>query len=285
MGSLYVVATPIGNLSDITKRAIEVLNDVDYILCEDTRTSLKLLNYFNIKNKLMSYHKFNEAERVKKVLFDLKKGLNVALISDAGTPCINDPGSVIVKECKENDISVYGVGGISAFVTALSISGLDTSSFTFCGFFPREKQKQVELIKEINKSSVKTFVFYESPKRIVKSLEFLCKQLPNAKVNVCKELTKIHEKSFYGNINLVLENLKLDDKTSVGEYTFIVEKEEKKELETANEKNISIEAMLVDKMIKNNITLKEAIDFLNKESSDLSKKDIYNASLNVKNLI
>ena len=141
MGTLYVVATPIGNLSDMTERAIKTLTEVDYILCEDTRNSIKLLNHFNIKNKLIAYHKFNEQEKVNSIIKDLKEGKNIALISDAGTPCISDPGSIIVKQAKENKINVIGIGGISASITALSISGLHTTSFTFYGFFPREKKR------------------------------------------------------------------------------------------------------------------------------------------------
>ena len=268
MGNLYVVATPIGNLSDMTQRAVETLKEVDYILCEDTRNSIKLLNYFDIKNKLVSYHKFNEQEKVESIIKDLKEGKNIALISDAGTPCINDPGEYIVKKAREEHIPVFGIGGISAF--------------TYYGFFPREKKEQEELIENINNSDIKTFIFYESPKRIIKTIEFLAKELPDLKISVSKELTKLHEKNFYGNITEVLKEIKQDDKTSIGEYTFIIEKEEKIKKQ---EQNISIEAQLIDLIIKNNITIKEAVDLLNKENKNLSKKEIYNASLNLKNIL
>ena len=281
MGNLYVVATPIGNLKDISERAIETLKTVDYILCEDTRTSLKLLNHFDIKNKLVSYHKFNEKDRSDSIITDLKKGMNIAVISDAGTPCINDPGEVIVRKAREEGISVYGIGGISAVITALSISGLDTSNFTYYGFFPRENKEQSNIIEQIKSSNIKTYVFYESPKRIVKSLEVLSKELPNIKVSVCKELTKLHEKNYYGNIEKVLDELRHDDKFAVGEYTFIIEKEYFKKEKNKN----SIESMLVDKMVKNGVSLKEAVDCLNKEVSTLSKKEIYNASLKLKDLL
>lgn len=277
---LFVVATPIGNLNDISKRALETLKDADYILCEDTRNSINLLNHFDIKNKLVAYHKFNEEEKVSSIIKDLKNNKNIALISDAGTPCINDPGNVIVKKAREESIPVIGVGGISACITALSISGLDTTSFTYYGFFPRENKEKKTLIDNIKKSDINTFVFYESPKRIIKTLEYLEKELPNIKVNVLKELTKIHEKSFYGNISYVLDLLKKDDKTSFGEYTFIIEKNFKEE----NNTNISIEALLIDTMIINNISMKDAIDILNK-TTDFSKKDIYAASLNIKSKI
>lgn len=280
MGTLYVVATPIGNLNDMTLRAIDILKEVSYILCEDTRTSLKLLDHFDIKNKLVSYHKFNEMEKVDRIINDLKSGLNIALISDAGTPCISDPGNILVKRARQEDIKVLGVGGISALVTALSVCGVNTDKFTFYGFFPRETKDKNKLVKEIESSFVDTFVFYESPKRIVKTLEFLSLKLGNVKVSVFKELTKIHEKNYYGLINDVILSLKEDDKTSLGEYTFIIEKEER----ILEKSDISLEALLVNEMTKENIGLRDATNKLNNDLDDVSKKDIYNAGLNLKKL-
>lgn len=280
MGTLYVVATPIGNLNDMTLRAISTLKEVSYILCEDTRTSLKLLDHFDIKNKLVSYHKFNEMEKVDKIINDLKNGLDVALISDAGTPCISDPGNILVKRARQEDIKVLGVGGISALVTALSVSGVNTDKFTFYGFFPRETKDKNKLIKEIESSFVNTFVFYESPKRIVKTLEFLSLKLGNVKVSLFKELTKLHEKNYYGLINDVILRLKDDEKTSLGEYTFILEKERR----ILEKNNMSVEALLVNEMIKENLSLKDATNKLNNDLDDISKKDIYNAGLNLKRL-
>ena len=280
MGTLYVVATPIGNLNDMTLRAIDTLKEVSYILCEDTRTSLKLLDHFDIKNKLVSYHKFNEMEKVDRIINDLKNGLDIALISDAGTPCISDPGNILVKRARQEDIKVLGVGGISALVTALSVCGVNTDKFTFYGFFPRETKDKNKLVKEIENSFVNTFVFYESPKRIVKTLEFLSLKLGNVKVSVFKELTKIHEKNYYGLINDVILRLKEDDKTSLGEYTFIIEKEGR----ILEKSDISLEALLVNEMIKENIGLRDATNKLNNDLDDVSKKDIYNAGLNLKKL-
>ena len=280
MGTLYVVATPIGNLNDMTLRAIDTLKEVSYILCEDTRTSLKLLDHFDIKNKLVSYHKFNEMEKVDRIINDLKSGLDIALISDAGTPCISDPGNILVKRARQEDIKVLGVGGISALVTALSVCGVNTDKFTFYGFFPRETKDKNKLVKEIENSFVNTFVFYESPKRIVKTLEFLSLKLGNVKVSVFKELTKIHEKNYYGLINDVILRLKEDDKTSLGEYTFIIEKEGR----ILEKNDIFVEALLVNEMIKENIGLKDATNKLNNDLDDVSKKDIYNAGLNLKKL-
>lgn len=281
MGILYVVATPIGNLGDISKRALEVLRDVDIILCEDTRHSLILLNHYEIKNKLISYHKFNEKERSAMIIDDLKNGKNIAIITDAGTPCVSDPGYILIRDAKNNGIEVIGVGGISACITALSVSGIDSSSFSFYGFFPRENKDKEKLMDNIIKSNIKTYIFYESPKRIIKTLEYIYLKLGNVLISVSSDLTKVHEKNYYGKIDKVISELKNNDNSSLGEYTFIIEKELVKE----DEINLSIEALLIDEVIKNNISLKDAIDIVNKNNSNLSKKDIYNASLNLKNIL
>ena len=281
MGTLYVVGTPIGNLDDFSKRAVDTLNLVDVILCEDTRHSMILLNHYNIKKRCISYHKFNEKEKVDSIIDMLKKGLNVAIITDAGLPCVSDPGYILVEAARLNDIEVIGVGGISASVTALSISGLKNDSFTFYGFFPRENKDKKSLIETLKKSSVDTFIFYESPKRILKTLEYLKDSLGNIKICVCSDLTKLHEKSYFGTIEKVHNELVNNPNVEKGEYTFVIEKcfveEEKIDL--------SIEARLVDIIVKENITLKDAIDILNREDMNLSKKDIYNASLNLKDIL
>ena len=160
MGTLYVVATPIGNLNDMTPRAVEVLKNVNLILCEDTRHSLGLLNYFNIKNRLMAYHKFNEKEKVNEIISYLKSGDDIALITDAGSPCISDPGYILVNEARKEGVNVIGVGGISAVITALSVSGLNTDSFSFYGFFPRENKEKDEFIKNIESTKSNLAVIY-----------------------------------------------------------------------------------------------------------------------------
>lgn len=282
MGILYVVATPIGNLSDISDRALNVLKDVDIILCEDTRHSLKLLNHYDIKNNLISYHKFNEKERSNSIIEKLESGKNIALISDAGTPCISDPGYILVKDAKEKGIEVIGVGGISALITGLSVSGLNSDSFSFYGFFPRENKDKSEIIYNIKNSDIKTFIFYESPKRIIKSLECILENLGNVLVSVSSDLTKLHEKNYYGRLDKVINELKNNDNSNLGEYTFIIEND----LDFSNNDNsLSIEAMIIDEMISNNISMKEAIDLVNNKNKDLHKKDIYNASLNLKNIL
>lgn len=281
MGILYVVATPIGNLDDFTKRAIDTLKSVDIILCEDTRHSLILLNHYDIKNKLLAYHKFNEKEKVNSIIEMLKNGKNIAIITDAGLPCVSDPGYILVEQARLNNIEVIGVGGISASLTALSISGLKNDSFTFYGFFPRETKDKKRLIDDIKKSDVDTFIFYESPKRILKTLEYLKDNLGNIKICVCSDLTKLHEKSYFGNINYVYETLLNNENVEKGEYTFVIEKSFKEE----EQKDVSTESKLVDIMIKNNVSLKEAIDILKNNDNNLSKKDIYNASLNLKDIL
>lgn len=281
MGTLYVVATPIGNLNDMTKRAIETLKEVDIILCEDTRTSMKLLNNFNIKNKLMSYHKYNEQEQTKNIIKLLKQDKNIAIITDAGTPCISDPGYILVKEARENNITVIPIGGISALTTALSASGIETDKFTFQGFFPRETKEKIKLLEELNQTTIKVHIFYESPKRIIKTLEYLKNNLDIEKISIFKELTKLHEKNYYGSLEEVLNKLQNEEKTNQGEYTFIIKTKQKQE----KEQNISLEALIIDKLIKEQKTIKEIVEILNKENKNISKKDLYNASLNLKQIL
>ena len=280
MGTLFVVATPIGNLNDLSPRAIETLKNVDYILAEDTRQTIKLLNHFDIKNKMVSYHKFNEKERTVEIISDLKNDKNIALVSDAGTPCISDPGYILVKEALENDVKVIGIPGCSAVITALSVGGLDTSSFTFYGFVPTENKLKKELFNKIKTSDVKTKVIYESPKRIIKLLKDINNEIPGCAVSVCSELTKLHESCIHGKIDEVYEKMKDDPNSLKGEYVVLISNEP----ENKKKENISIEAMLIDVMIKENCLVKEAIGIVNKQNDNLSKKDIYNASLNLKEI-
>ncbi len=281
MGTLFVVATPIGNLNDLSPRAIETLKNADYILVEDTRQTIKLLNHFDIKNKMVSYHKFNERERISEIISDLKSDKNIAIVSDAGTPCISDPGYILVKKTLENDIKVIGIPGCSAVITALSIGGLDTSSFTFYGFVPTENKPRKELFNKIKISDIKTKVIYESPKRIIKLLKDLNNEMPGCVVSVCSELTKFHESCVYGKIDEVYEKMKDDPNSLKGEYVVLISNKPEK----LEKSNISVEAMLIDVMVKENCSVKEAIGILNKQNDGISKKDIYNASLNLKDVL
>ncbi len=280
MGTLYVVATPIGNLKDLSFRAIETLKNCDLILVEDTRQTIKLLNHYDIKNKMVSYHKFNEREKCEKILEELKNGKDIALVSDAGTPCISDPGYILIQRLRQENINILVVPGCSAVISALSVGGLDTSSFGFYGFVPTVKNLRDELFEDIKNSSLKTKVVYESPKRIIKFLEELALKIPNCNVCICSELTKVHEKYFYGKIVDVLKNMKENDNTEKGEYVILISNDHEENLK----ETFSLEAMIVDDMIKNRCSLKEAIKNVNGNNKNISKKEIYNASLNLKEI-
>lgn len=281
MGTLFVVATPIGNLNDLSPRAIATLENSDLILVEDTRQTIKLLNHFNIKTKMISYHKFNETKRTKEIIEDLKDGKNISLVSDAGTPCISDPGYILVKCARENNINVIGIPGCSAFVTALSICGLDTSSFTFYGFVPTENKSKKELFDSIKHSNVKIKILYESPKRILNLLEELKKDIPGCVLCICNELTKVHENSIYGKIEDVYNKMKLDSNCEKGEYVILLSNEPK----LKKENDISLEAMIIDEMIKENCSLKDAVKLVSEKNNNISKKEVYNASLNLKKMM
>lgn len=225
-GKLYLVATPIGNLEDITLRAIRSLKEVDLIAAEDTRNTLKLLNHFEIKKPLVSYHRHNEEIKVDNLIEKLKNGENIAVVSDAGTPGISDPGEVIVKEAIKNDIEVIPIPGACAAINALIASGLDTKEFTFIGFLPLNKKLRKEKLTEI-KNETKTIIIYEAPHKLKNTLEDLKDILQNRKVVLARELTKIHEEFIRGNIEEIIskaESLK-------GEMIILIEGAEYKEKE------------------------------------------------------
>lgn len=286
MSKLFVVATPIGNLSDISKRALEVLETSDYILAEDTRHTIKLLNYYDIKTKMMAYHKFNEKKKTFEIIDMMKENdLNVALVTDAGTPCISDPGYMIVKAAHENYIEVVGVPGASAVITGLSIAGFDTQSFSFFGFIPRENKELEKFYKDIKSSNTLAVVVYESPKRIIKSLYKMQENLGNVNIAVMSDMTKMHEKVYRGNIEEVISLLEENDNAEKGEYAIVIENV-KETLESDNVNtisNVSLEAMIVDEMIKSEVSMKEAITNVSKKNN-ISKSQVYEASLNLKNI-
>lgn len=196
-GKLYLVPTPIGNLKDITLRALETLRNVDIIAAEDTRQTLKLLNHFEIKKPLISYHKFNEQIKSDKIIDLLMEGNNVALVSDAGTPGISDPGSVIVGRCIEKKINFEVLPGATAITTALVYSGLDTTKFLFRGFLPRENKERKIVTNDLLQSQ-ETIIFYEAPHRLIDTLEFLLDTFGDRKIAVCRELTKIYQEIYRG---------------------------------------------------------------------------------------
>lgn len=213
---LYIVSTPIGNLGDITLRALETLKSVDLIACEDTRHTLNLLNHFEIKKPLISYHQHSKAPKVDKIIDELLSGKEVAVVTDAGTPGISDPGEILIKAAIENGIEVIPIPGVSAAITALSISGLNTDEFVFVGFLPHKKGRQTKL-KEIALEK-RTIILYESPYRIKKLLGELLEFVGDREVAVCRELTKKFEEITRGKISEVSDKIK-----EKGEFVVILE--------------------------------------------------------------
>ncbi len=230
MSKFYVVATPIGNMGDITLRAIETLKEVDLILCEDTRETKKILQKYNINTPTMSYHTQSKLAKVDKIFALLEEGKNLALVSDAGTPTISDPGAMLISQIKEKynsarqdlaeNVQVIPIPGPSAVIAALSASGLPTHEFTFLGFLPHKKGRET-LFKEIAESK-RTMVFYESPHRILKTLESLKKFCPNKKVCLAREITKIYEEFKTGSPSELLNYLTKNPIHQKGEFTMLV---------------------------------------------------------------
>ena len=223
-----MVATPIGNLEDITLRALRILKEVDLIAAEDTRNTLKLLNHFEIKKNLISYHRHNEEIKVDSLIEKVKKGENIAIVSDAGTPGISDPGEVIVKEAIKNNIEVIPIPGACAAINALIASGLDTSEFVFIGFLPLNKKLRKEKLEEIKKET-KTSIIYEAPHKLKKTLQDLKEIIDNRRVVLARELTKRHEEFLRENIDNLIEK----SESLKGEMIILIEgsKKEEKEIE------------------------------------------------------
>lgn len=251
-GILYLVATPIGNLDDITLRAINILNQVDYIAAEDTRHSLKLLNHLEITKPLISYHRHNEEIRTEDLINKLNEGKNIALISDAGMPIISDPGEEIVKQCIKENINIIPVPGACAALTALIASGIDAKEFSFYGFLPLNKKNREEKINQLKKE-IKTIILYEAPHKILNTLEDLEKSIGNREIVIARELTKIHEEYIRGKINEVKEKLK----NPKGEFVIIIE---------GNKEDEKIEDFLT------NLTIEEHYKYY--ENQGMDKKDI-----------
>ena len=270
---LYLVSTPIGNLKDITLRALEILKKSDIILCEDTRVSKKLLDKYEIKSKLISNHKFNEKKNVVKIIGYLKTEKIVSLISDAGTPVISDPGSVLVNQCIENNIRIYPIPGPSAVSTAVSISGF-SDQFFFYGFFPEKKQQIEREFKKLSKLN-STLVFFASTKKINKVIHELKNYFGGRKIVFCREITKLYEEFVREDI----DKLELFKKDQKGELTVVIS-------EISRNKNISqklgeSDIIKIKNMI-NKFTIKEIITKI-RISKNISKKEIYNLCISLKN--
>ncbi|MFR8233184.1 MAG: 16S rRNA (cytidine(1402)-2'-O)-methyltransferase [Clostridia bacterium] len=223
-GHLYIVATPIGNLEDITLRAINILKNVDIIAAEDTRHTLKLLNHFEISKPLISYHRHNEDTKTEILIKELITGKDIALVSDAGTPGICDPGEEIIKECIEQNIEVIPIPGACAMINALICSGISTKEFIFIGFLPLNKKLRKEKLEEIQKAN-KTLILYEAPHKLESTLKDLSTILEDRKIVLAREITKIHEEFIRGDIEFLIEK----SKEIKGEIVLIIEANNKKE--------------------------------------------------------
>ncbi len=278
-GKLYLVPTPIGNLKDITLRALEVLQNVDIIAAEDTRQSLKLLNHFNIKKTLISYHQHNEQGKSQNIIEQIKEGKDIAIISDAGSPGISDPGSVIVLKCIEQNIEFVVLPGATAITTALVYSGLDTTKFIFRGFLPRENKDRKPIIDDlINRSE--TLIFYEAPHRLLKTLEFLYENIGNRKISMCRELTKLYEEIIRLNLEEAVEYYKQN--APRGEYVLVIEGKSKEAIdkdERAKWDLLTIEEH-IQKHMDEGINKKDAMKKVAKDRN-MPKSEVYKHSLEI----
>tara|TARA_B100001250_G_scaffold170058_1_gene146498 strand:+ start:1750 stop:2607 length:858 start_codon:yes stop_codon:yes gene_type:complete len=270
---LYCVATPIGNLGDITFRAIETIKNSDFILCEDTRVSKKLLDKFKINKKLISNHKFNEKKNLKIILDQLENNKIISLISDAGTPAISDPGRILINECIKKKINIYPIPGSSAVSAAVSISGFSDKYF-FCGFLPEKKKEIIDLFNSISKFNC-SIVFFISPKKIIKTIDYIKKYFLDRKILICREITKYYEEYIRTNVK-ELSELNFSTK---GEITVVISENNNlekrlKELEESDKE--TIKSLIKKKTIK---------DIVNKISygKKISKKLIYNYCIKIKN--
>ena len=284
-GKLYIVATPIVNSRDMSPRGREILASVDMIAAEDTRRSMVLLNKLEIRNKLVSNHKFNEYGKARFFVEEMLAGKSVAVITDAGTPCISDPGNELIRAAVDAGIEVVGVPGCCAAVTALSVSGFDLSSFLFYGFFPRENAERRKLLEKLRRGDTRTFVFYESPKRIMELVDFFIESEAGIRMCLCNDLTKLHEMSFRGSPVEVKDKLLAKGNYDKGEYAVVIEINEEY-LFTKTEHTVSAEAMLVDAMLSGGVSGKDAVAaVLADENNSYSKNELKAALLNLKRLI
>ena len=270
---LYLVSTPLGNLKDITLRAIEVLKGSDFILCEDTRVSKNLMEKYKIKTKLVSNHKFNEKKNLTQTIEYLKSGKVISLISDAGTPSISDPGSILVRECVRNGINIFPIPGPSAVAAAVSISGF-SDKFLFYGFFPEKKKF---LTSELHRLSThaNTLVFFVSPKKINKIIPEIKKYFTGRKIVLCREITKYYEEY----IRKDVDDLEIFEKELKGELTVVIS--EKLEIKNNSEKLSESDKNLIEKMIKK-FSIKEITKLIS-QNRKIPKKEIYSYCLKIKN--
>ncbi|MCM8901851.1 16S rRNA (cytidine(1402)-2'-O)-methyltransferase [Caldicoprobacter algeriensis] len=275
-GTLYICATPIGNLEDITLRALRILSEVDYIVAEDTRHTLKLLNHYGISKPLISYHEHNQRERGQRIIELLMQGYNVALVSDSGMPGISDPGIPLIGLARQNGIPVTVLPGPTASIAALVLSGMDTSRFVFEGFLPREKKDREARLEELKREQ-RTVILYEAPHRLVTTLKDMLDKLGNRKVAVVRELTKVHEEVIILNLEQMLEHFK--EHPPKGEIVLILEGCTHQDIQDNNTWNISIEEHIRQYMAQG-FDKKEAVKQVAKVRG-LPKSEVYKHSIDI----
>lgn len=280
-GKLYLCATPIGNLEDITLRVLRILREADLIAAEDTRNSIKLLNHFDIHTPMTSYHEYNKYDKARELTALMRQGKTVALITDAGTPGISDPGEELVKMCAEEGIEVTSLPGASACITALTLSGLSTRRFAFEAFLPADKKERQNVLQELRKET-RTLIIYEAPHRLKKTLGELLEALGNRRVTVCRELTKKHETVFRTNIKQALLYYETDEPR--GECVLVIEGKKAEELQ--QERREAWQELPLEEHMelyeKQGNSRKEAMRLVAKDRG-LSRRDVYQALLEKEN--
>ena len=277
-GKLYLCATPIGNLEDITLRVLRTLKEADLIAAEDTRHSIKLLNHFDIKTPMTSYHEFNKVEKARYLVDKMREGTNVALITDAGTPGISDPGEELVRQCYEAGIEVTSLPGPAACITALTISGMATRRFAFEAFLPSDKKEKQEIFEELKKET-RTIILYEAPHRLVRTLSELLENLGDRRISVCRELTKTHETVFRTTVSEALSYYETEEPR--GECVLVIEGKNRMEIQQEQER--SWEAISIEEHMKRYLDggtdKKEAMKLVAKDRG-MKKRDVYQHLLN-----
>lgn len=276
-GILYLCATPIGNLEDITLRVLRILKEVDLIAAEDTRNSIKLLNHFQIKTKMTSYHEYNKIEKAVYLVDLMKQGKNIALITDAGTPGISDPGEELVRQCYEAGIEVTSLPGACAAITALTMSGLKTRRFVFEAFLPYEKKERVQILNSL-KNETRTIIIYEAPHHLKKTLAECLEYLGDRQMTVCKELTKKHEKKLKTSLRKVIAYY--EENEPRGEYVLVFEGRNESDLQEAEQQkwlSLSVEEHMAYYM-EQGIEKKAAMKMVAKDRGT-TKREIYQALL------
>ena len=276
-GTLYLCATPIGNLEDMTFRCVRILKEVDLIAAEDTRNSIRLLNHFEIKTPMTSYHEYNKIEKGRKLVEKLREGTDIALITDAGTPGISDPGEELVRMCREEGIPVTAVPGAAACVTALTISGLPTRRFAFEAFLPTEKKERQQILEEL-KQETRTIVLYEAPHRLVKTLRLLLETLGDRQVRVCRELTKKHETVYENPLSGAVSYY--EEQEPKGECVLVIAGKSREEIR--REEQMQWEEMTLEehmeKYLSEGMDRKEAMKQVAKDRG-IGKREVYRALL------